>query len=213
MPAEVDTTVLHEIRKVQTTGNLDDLLIVNFQGRVLDQLKKFTEHFVTVGLKLASSIGQNTIDKLAKYLKWINENVPKFQFTQFDANYIKKAVMLLKSSKSSGNNKIPIELLKDAIEAICQHLAIVFNTSFKGETFPDIWKLARVTQLFKSSQKSNLSNYKPISVLSVFPRLLEKLAHNQLYDFARANDLVSKNQFACGKLKSKIISMLNITEA
>ena len=76
-----------------------------------------------------------------------------------------------------------------------------------------MWLLARVTQLFKSGQKSNLSKYRPISVLSVFPRLLEKLAHNQLYDAFRSNDLSSKNQFACRKLHSTITSMFNITEA
>ena len=50
------------------------------------------------------------------------------------------------------------------------------------------------------------------SVLSAFSRLLEKLARDQLYDFLRANDLVSKNQFAFRKLHSTITSMLNITE-
>ena len=119
--------------------------------------------------------------------------MPKFQFTQVDANYIKKAVVALKNSKSSGPDKIPTKILKDAIEAICQPLAIVFNASFEERTFPDIWELARVTPIFKSGQKSNLSNYRPISVLSVFSRLLEKLAHNQLYHFFRANDLLSKN--------------------
>ena len=107
--------------------------------------------------------------------------MPKFQFTQVDTNYIKKAVMALKSSKSPGPDKIPTELLKDAIETICQPLAIVFNASLKKGTFPDIWKVARVTPIFKSGQKSNLSNYRPISVLSVLSRLLEKLARINYY--------------------------------
>ena len=79
-------------------------------------------------------------------------------------------------------------------------------------TFPDIWKVARVTPVFNSGQKSNLSNYSPISVLSVFSRLLEKLAHDQFFDFLRANELLSENQFAFRKSHSTITSMLNITE-
>ena len=138
--------------------------------------------------------------------------MPKFQFTQVDTNYIKKAVMALKNSKSPRPDKIPTKLFKDAIETICQPLTIVFNASLEKGTFPDIWKVARVTPVFKSGQKSNLSNYRPISVLSVFSRLLEKLAHDQLYDFLRANELLSKNQFAFRKLHSTITSMLNITE-
>ena len=60
--------------------------------------------------------------------------------------------------------------------------------------------------------KSNLSNYRPISVLSVFSRLLEKLAHDQLYDLLGANELLSNNQFAFQKLHSMITLMLNITD-
>ena len=121
--------------------------------------------------------------------------------------------MALNNSKSPGPDKIPPKLLKDAVETICQSLAIVFNASLEKGTFPDIWKVACVTPVFKSGQKSNLSNYRPISVLSVFSGLLVKLAHDQLYDFLRANELLSKNKFAFQKLHSTITSMLNITRS
>ena len=101
--------------------------------------------------------------------------------------------MALKVSKSPRPEKIPTKLLRDAIKAICQPLAIVFNASLEKRTFPDIWELARVTLTFTSGQKSNLSNYSWILVLAMFSRLLEKLAHGQLYDFFRANNLFSKN--------------------
>ena len=70
----------------------------------------------------------------------------------------------------------------------------------------------RATPIFKSGQEPNLSNDRPILVLSVFSRLLEKLADEQLYDFLRARDLLSKIQFAFRKLHNTITSMLNITE-
>ena len=121
--------------------------------------------------------------------------------------------MALKNSKSPGPDKIPTKLLKDAIETICQPLAIAFNASLEKGTFPDNWKVARVTPVFKSGQKSNLSSYRLISVLSVCSRLLEKLAHDQLYDFLRASELLSKNQFVFRKLHSTITSILNTTES
>ena len=68
------------------------------------------------------------------------------------------------------------------------------------------------TPIFKSGQEPNLSNDRPISVLSVFSRLLEKLADEQLYDFLRASEFLSKIQFAFRQLHSTITSMLNITE-
>ena len=212
-PKEMWKTVNKVLNKDSASSTIP---IVNFQDRVLDHpneiAKVFNEHFVTVGPKLASSIDRKADDDPLKYLKGTVENMPKFQFTQVDTNYIKKAVMALKNSKSPGPDKVPTKLLKDAIETICQPLTIVFNASLEKGTFPDIWKVVRVTPVFKSGQKSNLSNYRPISRLSVFSRLLEKLAHDQLYDFLRANELLSKNQFAFRKLHSTITSMLNITE-
>ena len=147
-----------------------------------------------------------------KYLGEINENSPKFNFKQVDARYVKKAVMGSKNSKSPGPDKIPTKLLKYAVEYICQPLAMIFNASLEKGIFPDMWKLARITPIYKSGQKSDLSNYRPISVLSVLSRLLEKLAHDQLYDFCRTNDSFSKNQFAFWKLHRTITSTLNIME-
>ena len=120
--------------------------------------------------------------------------------------------MRLKNSKLPGPDKVPTKRLKDAIEYICQPLVMIFNASLKKGIFPDMLKLARLTPIYKFGQKSNLSNYRPISVLSVLSRLLEKVAHDQLYDFCRTNDSFSKNQFAFRKLHSAVTSMLNITE-
>ena len=204
------------INKVLNKDSPSSFSAVNFQGQRLDRPNKvaeaFNEHFVTIGPKLASNIEQKPDDNPLKYLEENNENSPKFQFKQVEASYVRKAVIGLKNSKSPGPDNIPTKLLKDAIEYICQPLAMIFNASLETGIFPDIWKLARVTPMYKSGQTSNLSNYRPISVLSVLSRLLEKLVHDQLYDFCKTNDSLSKNQFAFRKLHSTITSMLNITE-
>ena len=75
--------------------------------------------------------------------------------------------MALKNSISPGPDKIPTKLVRDAIETICEPLVIVFNASLEKGTVPDIWKVAHVTPVFKSGQKSNLPNYRPISVSSL----------------------------------------------
>ena len=72
-----------------------------------------------------------------------------------------------------------MKLIKDAIDAISLPLALIFNSSLQNRTFPKLWKVARVTPIFKSGQKTELNNYRQISVLSVFSRLLEKIVHDQ----------------------------------
>ena len=166
---------------------LSSIPIGNFQDRVFDRpneiAKAFNKHFVSAGPKLASSIDQKPDDEPLRYLKGTDENSPKLLSRQVDTSYIKKGVMALKVSKSPRLDKFPTKLLRDAIKAICQPLVIVFNAPLEIGTFPDTWKLARVTPTYTSGQKSNLSNYSWILVLAVFSRLLEKLAHDQLYDF------------------------------
>ncbi len=57
-----------------------------------------------------------------------------------------------------------------------------------------------------------MNNYNPISVLSIFSRLLEKIAHDQLYAFLKEHQLTSPNQFAFQKMHSTITSLLNVTD-
>ena len=106
-----------------------------------------------------------------------------------------------------------ITLLKDAAELICDPLKVIFNESLKESVFPDIWKTARVTPIFKSGRQSDLNNYRPISILSAVSRIFEKVAGDQLFEFLTANNLLSKNQFAYRKLHSTITSLLNVTDS
>ena len=50
----------------------------------------------------------------------------------------------------------------------------IFNSSFKMGIFHDVWKIARVTSIFKSGSKNDFENYRPLAVVSAFSRLLEK---------------------------------------
>ena len=76
-----------------------------------------------------------------------------------------------------GPSSIPISILKILKSELESSLQVILNTSF-----PDKFKLARVIPVFKKGSQTNLSNYRPISLLSVFHKLLEKLMFNRLAD-------------------------------
>ena len=65
--------------------------------------------------------------------------------------------------------------LKLALPFIGNSLAFMFNTSIQTSMFPDSWKIARVTPIYKNGDRADKSNYRPISVLPVISRLFEKL--------------------------------------
>ena len=78
--------------------------------------------------------------------------------------------------------------------------------------FPDISKLARVTPIFKSGAKNDGNNYRLISVISIFSRMLERLVHDQLFDFLKVNKKLTCNQSAFQKLCSTITSLISSTD-
>ena len=60
--------------------------------------------------------------------------------------------------------------------------------------YPGIWKSANVTPIFKKGDKQLITNYRPISLLPICGKILEKMIFNNLYSYLYANNLITKNQ-------------------
>ena len=88
---------------------------------------------------------------------------------------------------------------------------MAFNSSLKYGVFPDIWKLAKVTPIFKAGSRKGANTYRPISVISVVFRMLEKIVHDQLMEYFLTNKILTLNQSAFRKLYSTVTSLINGT--
>ena len=88
-------------------------------------------------------------------------------------------------------------------------MAMVFNYSLRKGIFPDVWKLARVAPIFRSGSKSEANNHRPISVISVFSRILERIVHDQFYEYLKANKVLTMSQSA---FFSTITSLIDSTD-
>lgn len=115
-----------------------------------------------------------------------------------------RSLKMLKNGKAPGPDGIPTNLVKDAAKFIAKPLAMIFNASLAKGIVPNVWKLAKITPIFKTGARNEKNNYKPISVLSVFAKLFEKIVHDQLSDFL--------SQFAYRKLHSTITSLISISD-
>ena len=82
----------------------------------------------------------------------------------------------LNSNKAAGPDSIGPKLLKVVAPAVVTPLLYIFNLSFSTGVFPDRFKLAKVIPVFKKGDQSILQNYRPISLLSLFHKILEKLS-------------------------------------
>ena len=83
-----------------------------------------------------------------------------------DAVEVKNLLLALNPKKATGPNSIPTQILHLLANDICEPLTIIFNLSFNSGIYPDMLKIANTIPVFKKDSKLNVSNYRPISLLS-----------------------------------------------
>ena len=114
--------------------------------------------------------------------------------------------------KGTGPASIPLRLLKLVASIIVVPLCHLINVSFKTGVFPSALKVAKVVALHKGGPSDNLNNYRPISLLSVFDKIIEKLMHKRLYEFLDEHNILFIKQFGFRKKFSTLLSLLYMTE-
>ncbi|KAI5748482.1 hypothetical protein M8J77_026065 [Diaphorina citri] len=108
---------------------------------------------------------------------------------------IRKVVKNFGNKGSTGDDMIPITLIKLCVDELAPVLVDIFNSSFQLGIFPDLFKSAVVTPLHKKGSLSSITNYRPISLLNSFSKILEKLAHYRLILHLESQHLLNKEQF------------------
>ena len=87
---------------------------------------------------------------------------------------------------------------------------MIVNSSFSTGTFPDKLKYAKVIPIHKSGTKFKTSNYRPISVLPLFDKILEKLMHTRLISFLDKNQIISPSQYGFQKHRSTVTAIQDL---
>ena len=100
----------------------------------------------------------------------------------------------LNTYKASGPDLLSPRLLKEGSNVLAEPLTILFNSSLAKCHFPNVWKDANVTPIFKKDDKSSPTNYRPISLLSSIGKVMERCIHKYLYNYAITNELISPLQ-------------------
>jgi predicted secreted protein len=83
--------------------------------------------------------------------------------------------------------------------------------SIATDRFPMEWKVARVTQFFNKGQRTMLDNYRPISILPVVSKLMEKILYDQTYDYLKKQNILSEHQFGFRQFHSTTTTLLDCT--
>ena len=118
----------------------------------------------------------------------------------------------LKQGKAAGMDGVPPDLIKQSCELIVRPLTHIFNSSFQNGVVPDQFKLAKTVPIYKKASKLDVGNYRPISLLSIFNKLLERLMHKRLYGYLTRSQLLNDYQFGFRRNHSTILALIEITD-
>ena len=108
--------------------------------------------------------------------------------------FVKQELCKLKTVKANGLDRIPARLLKDAAPGIVKPIAYLLNLTNLTGIVPQEWKEAKETPIFKSGEKDDINNYRPISVLPLISKIMERAGQAQLVSFLTENNALSEHQ-------------------
>lgn len=154
----------------------------------------FNNFFVNVASKLKEPINNSSHDKLRDFC---NSKLPQdtnFSIKNVEKDKILKHLSTLDSSKATGTDNIGPRLLKLAAPYIANDITYICNHSINKSTFPSKWKEAKVSPLHKTGPHDDVNNYRPISILPVLSKVLEKHVHDCLSAYLHEHNLLHKTQ-------------------
>ena len=157
------------------------------------------DYFSSIGQQLALQIQHNPTSDIAQS---IPSSLNTFVLLPTDCLEVNSILMNLKNDSAVGCDNIPTSFLKlagDELIPIITHLAYLCFT--KG-VFPACPLRSVVTPVYKSGEKSEVSNYRPISVLPAISKVLEKLMNSRLLNYMNEFDILSSSQFGFRRGKS-----------
>ena len=117
-----------------------------------------------------------------------------FVLEEVSSSFVRKELFQMKSTKATGLDGISARLLKDAAPEVSESISYIINLTISTSTIPSEWKTAKVTPIYKSGDKSDPNNYRPISVLPLISKVMERAIQSQLIAFLNKHNLLSINQ-------------------
>ena len=103
--------------------------------------------------------------------------------------------------------------MRECADLISIPLCNMFNNSLSSSLFPGDWKCARVTSLFKQGERTDVNNFRPISVISIIAKVFGRIVYDQLYSFLANEEIITNHQSGCRSLHSTVTALLEATDS
>ena len=181
----------------------------------------FNKYYVNVGPELAKKIDQTE----QSYQTYLGNTITYKSFYLFPTNSeeVTNIIKLLKPKTSSGHDNISPKILKKLHQGLVLPCVHIINLSLSTGIVPDAMKLAKVVPIFKKSgSDAIMKNYRPVSLLPVLSKILERIVYNRLFNYLMKHKIISAAQYgfqpnrgtehAILELQDRVINIMNNKE-
>lgn len=168
---------------------------------------QFNKFFATVGTVIQKTLGTKDLVNLIS-----TSTKGTFTFKEETEETIRALIDRIRTEVATGEDNITARLLKDAKFTIAESITKLVNLSYTKNTFPNSMKKAIITPIHKKNCTEDISNYRPISILSVVSKIFERSATNQLVTYLEDSGLLNPTQHAYRKGHSTKTCLMEIVE-
>ena len=167
----------------------------------------FNSHFsniarISAGIRSPSIIG----------LPSNRSNFEDFVIPRISETKVSKMINDLSPNKASGLDNIGANILKTAATVINSQITRICNLSIDTGKFPDAWKQAKIKPLHKSGSREEAKNYRPVSILPIMSKILERHVHDNLTKYLDEKDILTRFQSGFRKHHSCQTTLTYITD-
>ena len=173
-----------------------------------DIADRFNKFFTNIGPTLAKSIPKSS----SLPLKYLNEKIKEsVLFSPVLENEVKNILMLLKNS-AGGWDGFDAQIIKQIKDFIISPFTHICNLSITTGVFPRQMKIANIVPIYKSGDNTLFNNYRPVSVLPLFSKILERIVYNRLIEFFNKHSVLYDYQFGFRKLYSTHMALITLID-
>ena len=207
------------IRTLTSSGkNQRDINSINIGEAVIDDKKlmaqHFNAHFSSIADRLRSTLPQIPSDpsKLQDFVRSRKSPDTSYVIPSITSAQVLTLLQKLSPHKTAGIDKISSQLLCIVAPVIAPVVARLVNFSFSSGSFPSRWKTAKVSPLYKNGDSRDVQNFRPISVLPVLSKVIERHVHDSLYSYLTENNLIYPRQSGFWKNHSTDTNLIQIID-
>ena len=168
---------------------------LTFDGESTTDNKKIANGFNTYFSDVAEQLAQNSTPSARSFREFLPEPLHHSMYlSPTSAGEVLEIIKNLKST-SPGYDDIHPKVVKECAEIIAPFFVHIINRSFEDGTFPSQLKVSKIIPVFKKGIDTLPYNYRPISMLTTFSKIFEKVMVKRLRDYLTHYDILTNNQF------------------